>query len=47
MILEEPHDMGTSTAMSRVMTCFEQMPRVISGSDMSHLMEKIIHMAIF
>ena len=43
----EPYDIGTSTAMSRVMTRFEQMPRVILGSDTSRLMEIIIHMAIF
>ena len=44
LILEESHDKGTSMAMSCVMTCFEQMPCVISGSDMSHLMEIITHM---
>ena len=39
--------MGTSTATSRVMTHFKQMPHVISGSDMSCLVEIIIHMTIF
>ena len=47
LILMEPHGMGTSTATSRVMTRFEQMPHVISGSDTSRLVEIIIHAAIF
>ena len=38
--------MGTFTATSCVMTHFEQIPRVVSESYTSHLMEIIIHMAI-
>ena len=47
LILMDPFGMGTSTATSHVITRFKQMPRVVLGSDMSHLMEIIIHMTIF
>ena len=47
LILMELHDVGTSTATSRVMTHFKQMPCVVSGSNTSRRMEIIIHAATF